>query len=111
MYIQTSLRCRRSSSIFLGFDQLSEPELARAQVANGQRRLSRTAVTQGSSLGNRFLRNVEVSPSTLWGSAAERRHFRQEVFSYQARFVNKGICDTYAKFEQIFCIRLIFWEW
>ncbi|KAG6948206.1 hypothetical protein JG687_00015629 [Phytophthora cactorum] len=86
MYIQTALRCRRAPSIFDGFNELSEAELAEALKENEQIRQGRKSATRSSAVANRFLKSAEVSSSAIWRSAAERRHYRQQTFAYQTRF-------------------------
>lgn len=57
-----------------------------ALFANEQRRQGRKPVREASNIGSRFLRSVEVSSSAVWGSAAERRYYRQQALAYQTRF-------------------------
>ncbi|OWZ02958.1 hypothetical protein PHMEG_00025393, partial [Phytophthora megakarya] len=86
MYLQTALRCSRAPNLFDGFHEISEAELKDALEVNEERRQGRKPSRHCSASANRFLKSVEISSSAVWGSAAERRYYRQQAFAYQTRY-------------------------
>jgi hypothetical protein len=95
MYIQNSVRCRRFPHMYNGYESIATDQLASALLAN-ERRLQ-GSLPQGiptDSTTDRFLKTVELTSGSLWGSNSERSRCRQKAFAYQTRFGQPALFVT-----------------
>lgn len=94
MYLNVSLRCKRYPEVFDGYSDISVDDLVEALRENDQRRKGRLSNADTNLTASRFLRSVEFSETSMWGSDAEREQCRRRAFGYQARFGQPALFVT-----------------
>jgi hypothetical protein len=95
MYTQVGLKCRRNPELFERYSDITEEALLRALKEKELQRQGRATSARGHDSGaSVFLRTVELSGSSMWGSDGERAQCRRRAFAYQARFGQPALFVT-----------------